>query len=133
MNIENLEKWKFGITEGLCNELLDMVIKGKKRATTSSLAGFDFSGEKIPEVGEYSVITDWEGNPRCLVRTVQIVPMKYKDMTFDLARLEGEDENLESWRDNHERFFRQEGAEYGYEFSEELDIIFEEFEVIEIL
>lgn len=35
MNIENLEKWHFELTEGACNYLLDLVLKGQKKATAS--------------------------------------------------------------------------------------------------
>ncbi|MGN0403445.1 MAG: ASCH domain-containing protein [Acetatifactor sp.] len=62
---------------------------------------------------------------------VRILP--YKDITFDIAKLEGEDDTLESWRNNHEVFFREEGKELGYEFTEDMEVIFEEFEVVEIL
>ena len=60
-----------------------------------------------------------------------IIP--YKDITFDIAKLEGEDDTLESWRKNHEKFFTEEGKDLGYKFSEEMEVIFEEFEVIERL
>ena len=65
--------------------------------------------------------------------TTAVRVMRYGDITFDIAKLEGEDDSLESWRRNHERFFREEGKELGYTFSEDLDVVFEEFEVIEVL
>jgi uncharacterized protein YhfF len=54
-------------------------------------------------------------------------------ITFAIAKLEGEDDSLESRRGSHERFFREEGAELGYTFSEDLDVVFEEFEVVKVL
>ena len=133
MNIDGLERWHFELTESACNYLLDLVLQGKKRATSSSLAGYQISGEKPPEEGELSVITDWDGVPRCVVMTTAVRVMRYGDITFDIAKLEGEDDSLESWRRNHERFFREEGKELGYTFSEDLKVVFEEFEVIEVL
>ena len=35
--------------------------------------------------------------------------MADKEITFEIARLEGEDDCLESWQKNHERFFAEEG------------------------
>ncbi|NCU32931.1 MAG: ASCH domain-containing protein, partial [Candidatus Moranbacteria bacterium] len=49
------------------------------------------------------------------------------DMTFEVCKLEGEDESLESWQKGHEKFFRAEGKSLGYTFTEELPIVFEEF------
>lgn len=133
MNIENLEKWHFELTEGACNYLLDLVLKGQKRATASSVLGYQIEGEEIPQEGKLSVITDWEGNPRCVVRTTRVRIIPYKDITFDIAKLEGEDDSLESWRKNHREFFIEEGKELGYQFSEDMEVIFEEFEVVERL
>ena len=133
MNIDGLERWHFELTESACNTLLDLVLQGKKRATSSSLAGYQLSGEEPPEEGDLSVITDWDGNPRCVIRTVRVTLIPYRDITFDLARLEGEDDTLDSWRMNHGKFFREEGKELGYEFTEDMTVVFEEFEVVEIL
>lgn len=133
MNIDNLEKWHFELTEGACNYLLDLVLKGKKKATASSKIGYQIEGDEIPKEGDMSVITDWEGTPRCVIRTTRVRIIPYKDISFDIAKLEGEDDNLESWRRNHESFFREEGKELGYQFSEDMEIIFEEFELVEII
>ena len=133
MNIENLEKWHFELTEGACNYLLDLVLKGQKKATASSVLGYQIEGEEIPKEGNLSVITDWDGNPRCVIKTTRVRSIPYKDITFDIAKLEDEDDTLESWRKNHEKFFTEEGKDLGYKFSEEMEVIFEEFEVIERL
>ena len=133
MNIENLEHWHFDLTEESANHLLNLVLEGKKRATSSSYPGYLTEGEDIPKVGDMSVITDWDGNPRCVIRDTKVQIIPFKDITFDLAGLEGEDENLESWRTKHEAFFREEGSEVGYTFSPDMKVVFEEFEVVEIL
>lgn len=78
-----------------------------------------------------SVITYWDGKPGCVIKTTRVRIIPYKDITFEIAKLEGEDDSLASWRKNHEHFFREEGKELGYEFSEEMPVIFEEFEVVE--
>lgn len=133
MNIENLEKWHFELTEKACNTLLDLVLKGQKRATSSSLAAFELGDETIPKEGELSVITDWDGNPRCVVRTKKVYILPYEEITYDLAKLEGEDETLDSWKRSHERFFTREGEMLGYHFSPQMPVVFEEFEIVEVL
>lgn len=129
MNIENLEKWHFELTEDACNSLLDLVLKGQKRATSSSLAAFEFGDETMPKEGELSVITDWDG----VVRTKKLHILPYEEITYDLAKLEGEDETLDSWKRSHERFFTREGEMLGYHFSPQMPVVFEEFEVVELL
>ena len=132
-DIDKLEHWHFELTENACNQLLDLVLAGKKRATSSSLLSYRMEGEEIPKAGDLSVITDWDGVPRCVVMTTAVRVMRYGDITFSIAKLEGEDDSLESWRRSHERFFRAEGKELGYSYSEDLDVVFEEFEVVKVL
>jgi uncharacterized protein YhfF len=104
-----------------------------KRATSSSLAAFELGDETMPKEGELSVITDWDGNPRCVVRTKKLHILPYEEITYDLAKLEGEDETLDSWKRSHERFFTREGEMLGYHFSPQMSVVFEEFEVVEVL
>lgn len=54
-------------------------------------------------------------------------------MTYDIVKMEGEDDTLESWQKTHKRFFTEEGKKLGYDFSEDMPVVFEEFEVVEVL
>ena len=54
----------------------------------------------------------------------------FKEITYDICKLEREDDDLESWQNGHRRFFREEGEKLGYTFSEDMPVIFEEFEVV---
>lgn len=133
MDIGNLEKWHFEITEEDSNYLLGLVLDGKKRATASSLWGYQIEGTPVPKIGDMSVITYWDGTPGCVIKTINVRIIPYCEITYDIAKLEGEDDTLESWQKNHEYFFTEEGKELGYTFSESMPVIFEEFEVLEVL
>lgn len=129
-NTKYLESFYFGSNEKSANHLLQLVLAGKKKATCSSLAYFETIGEAVPKPGDFSIITDWSGKPFCVIQTREVVVMPFKEMTFDVCKREGEDENLESWQDNHIYFFTEEGKQYGYEFSWDMDVVFEDFEVV---
>lgn len=129
-NTKYLEAFHFELTEKLANELLELVIEGKKRATAGSLLSYEKEGSKIPAKGDLSIITDWDGNPRCVIETTEVSIIPFKDITYDICKREGEDDTLESWRAGHIRYFEADGKEMGYEFSEELLVVFEDFEVI---
>lgn len=133
MNIDNLEHWHFDLTEESANKLLNLVLEGKKRATSSSYPGYLAEGEDIPKIGDMSVITDWDGNPRCVIKTTKVQIIPFNEITFDLAGLEGEDENLQSWRTKHEAFFSEEGKEIGYNFTPDMKVVFEQFEVMHLI
>ena len=130
MNIDSLEKWHFELTEDAANYLLGLVLEGKKRATSSSLLGYEIENEPLPKVGDKSVITYWDGTPGCVIKTTSVRIIPYREITFELAKLEGEDDTLESWQRKHAHFFTEEGKALGYTFSEDMLVVLEEFEVI---
>jgi uncharacterized protein YhfF len=124
------ECFHFEASEKWANELLRLVLIGQKTATSSSLWAFEREGKRIPQAGDYSIVTDWAGNPSCVIMTTAVQVLPFKDMTFEWCRLEGEDETLESWRRGHTHFFEVEGSETGYVFSEGMPVVFEIFEVV---
>ena len=120
----------FGLTEEWADKLLELVLSGKKKATSSSLPAYGISGERSPQVSDYSIVTDWSGNPRCVIETTATTILPFNEMSFDICKREGEDDTLESWQRGHRSFFTEEGKELGYEFSETMPIVFEDFEVV---
>ncbi|MBS4218090.1 ASCH domain-containing protein [Bacillus sp. FJAT-49711] len=120
--------WHFELNERLANELLELVLQGKKRATTSSI--YDFEQEPLPTAGDYSVITNWSGEPKCIIQTTSIQIIPFKDVTFELARLEGEDDNLESWREGHIRYYKQVCEAANQKFTWDMPVVFEQFKVV---
>lgn len=124
------EAMYFGMTEPLANSLLELVLSGQKRATASSLWAFEAEGIPLPKVGDLSIVTDWEGIPHCIIKTTAITIIPFSEMTFDICKREGEDETLESWREAHGKFFAMEGETLGYEFSEDMPVVFEDFEIV---
>ena len=103
---------------------------GQKRATASSLWRYEIEGERVPKVGDLSIVTDWEGVPRCVIETIAVTIVPFLDITYDICKREGEDDTLESWREGHIKFFKEEGKKLGYEFRNGMTVIFEDFEVV---
>ena len=129
-NTQYLECFHFDLNERSANELLALVLAGKKRATASSLYALAAEGCELPKQGSLSIVTDWDGNPRCVIETTDVTILPFREITFELCSREGEDDSLESWQRGHTRFFTEDGKELGYEFSEDMPVVFEDFEVV---
>lgn len=127
-----LECFHFDLTESSANQLLELVLSGQKRATSSSLYYFQNCNVKVPEQGDLSIVTDWSGEPKCVIETAEVTILPFKDITFDMCKWEGEDDSLESWQQGHTRFFTEEGKECNYKFSEDMPVVFEKFKVVYI-
>ena len=54
-----LECFHFDLNEHSANNLLALVLAGKKRATASSLYAFAAEQMELPKPGSLSIVTDW--------------------------------------------------------------------------
>lgn len=120
----------FGENESQAKQILNLILEGKKTATSSSYLAFQEAGEPLPRKGEFEIITDWEGKPGCIVEIVDVKIIPFSDVRWEIAKLEGEDENLQAWRENRTREFTEEGNEMGYNFNEEMPVVFVGFRVV---
>ncbi|MCL2377042.1 MAG: ASCH domain-containing protein [Defluviitaleaceae bacterium] len=108
---------------------LEMILAGKQRASTGSGLG---RKEKLPQVGDYNIVTDWHGMPHCVIQTTTVTIMPFNEMTFKLCHREGAYDSLAAWQEDHRRYFTEMGEEAGYKFSEDMPIVFVDFEVVYI-
>ncbi len=127
-----VEVFHFELSEKWANELLRLVLIGQKKATASSLYSYECAGEPLPKVGDLSILTDWDGVPRCVIEATAITILPFSEITYDIAKREGEDDTLESWQKGHIHFFKEEGKILGYDFTEDLPVVFEDFKVVYI-
>lgn len=119
--MKNLKTWKFGTNN---DELVELVLSGKKTATTS------FEDDEIPKVGEKSILTFENEKKACIVETKKVIITKLKDVTPEMAYLEGEgDRSLDYYKKSHVAYFKK----INSNFNEESEIVFEIFEVVEDL
>ncbi len=117
--------------EESANHLASLVVKGEKRATASLLWSYEADNEPLPEVGQLSVITNWDGEPQCIVEVTDVEIKPYNKVTAAFAFIEGEgDKSLNYWRKVHWKFFSMECVELGKQPSEDMHVILEQFTVI---
>ena len=125
------ESWYFCNNEKDANELAELVKKEKKKATASLYCLYEIENELIPKVGEYSIITNWDGIAQCILQITNIDIVPFKDVTEEFAAKEGEgNKTLSFWRKVHWNFFAQEMKKHNKELSEDMLVICEEFELV---
>ncbi|WP_307864845.1 ASCH domain-containing protein [Myceligenerans salitolerans] len=122
--------WSFGDKPEIADELLDLVLAGTKTATTSPAWEYEDAGEPVPQVGELSILLDGERQPRALIRTTSVETVPFDEVDEETAAAEGEDDRtLDSWRTEHEKYFRRNLPE-GREFADDMPLVVERFELL---
>ena len=123
------ECFAFGNSPEMADELLELVLAGKKTATVSVI----LEEEPQPQIGDVSLVLNGRGEPACTIRTTYLETVRFCDLTWEMVRQEGEDETFEQWKTGNYGYWTQDAARRGYTFTEETMITFEQFEVVDIL
>src|SRR5687767_2623345 len=72
--------WYFGNGSEQARELAELVLAGKKTATASLQETNRLQLEKAPVDNGYSVVTDFEGEPICVIRTTEIRHLPFREV-----------------------------------------------------
>jgi uncharacterized protein YhfF len=123
--------WSFGDNPKLADELLELVLTGKKTGTATLVIELEKEGEKMPEVGDYNVILDGKGKPAAIIRTTSVEIKPFNEVEEAYAYSEGEDDRtLESWKREHWKYWTRKGRKLGFTMKEDLLVICENFELV---
>ena len=102
----SLERFSFGDSPELADELAGLVLAGKKRATCWAAS----EGPKT-HVGKRWVVRDGSGVPIAVIETVELTQRRFDEVDAAFAVDEGEDDRtLASWRRAHQNYFGRQGT-----------------------
>jgi uncharacterized protein YhfF len=123
------EGW--GDSPALADKLGALIVQRIKTASCSTLWEWQAEGNSIPEVGLITIVLDGRGEPLCIVETMAVSSCKYNEVNADFAREEGEgDLSLNYWREAHKNYFSRVLPKIGKEFSEDMPLVCEWFQMI---
>ncbi len=114
----------------LRDELTTLVVTGRKTAFFSSYATFAIDQEPLPVSGELYIVVDRAGKPACVIELDAVEVLPLNEVTWDMAAKEGEDENLEEWKQKKQELLEDEGAVLGFEFTPDIKVVYQSFKVI---
>lgn len=121
----NAVQFSFGDSPELADELLALVLSGKKTATCGALGVFG-PDEPMPVVGRRDVVLDGRGKPACIVETVAVTEYRFDDVPEDFAVAEGEG-SYDDWRAGHITYFTRNGG-----WSGDMMLVCERFRLVEV-
>lgn len=121
-----MEAFQFGAE---ADWLADLVVEGKKTATCSAHVSYAIEKEALPHVGQYSIVLDAKEQPVAIIRVTDVSIMPMNEVPVDFALAEGEGD-YDFWWSAHKKFFTNELAAHGLEFSESMPLVCERFETI---
>jgi len=124
------EVFHFDANEASANELVELVLQGKKCATASLYWDYE-SSEELPKINYLSIVTNWNGLPLCIIETTKIDIISYDEVSKEFAAMEGEgDCSLDYWRKVHWKSFSDTCRNIVRLPKNNMPIVCEQFKVI---
>jgi len=124
----SLPRFAFGDGPALANELLALVLSGKKTATCCSLSQYQAEGWEIPTPGYRWIVLDGAKHPRCVVETTDCTTKRFDEVDAQFAHDEGEgDQTYAWWRSAHEKYFQRQGV-----YAPDMMVVCERFRLVEV-
>lgn len=102
------EAWSFGGEDNTKDELLKLVLCGRKFGTASAYDEYvaENAPDDLPHVGDYSVLLWANGEAACVIKNYDVYIRSFESVPPFHAYAEGEaDRSLESWKEIHTKFF----------------------------
>ena len=115
------------------NHVTELAIQQVKRATAHLAMDFELNQVPRREEGDYWVILWEDFTPACVLEIVKVEVRPFREVDDAFAAREGEgDGSLAYWRECHEDYFKQQLADWGRDWSEDLPVVLESFDLIAV-
>ena len=113
------------------DELLGLMLEGKKYATAHMARDFEKNNIPRRQVGDYWVVVDTQNNLVGLVKVTEVAVTPFNEVTAEFAAREGEgDSSLEYWQKVHKEYFLLQLADWGEDWSEDCPVVCETFSLV---
>lgn len=124
----------YGDSAALCEELLALIVSGRKRAGTGLLWAMQADGDPVPVVGAIELVVDHAHRLRLVTRLTRVAVVPYNEVDAAYAAREGEgDGSLAYWRRAHDAFFGRECARIGRQPAPDMPVVCCEFDLLHVL
>ena len=125
------DAFHFGDHPRLVDELLELVLIGRKRATASGRAELEVAELPVPRVGERWIVCDGRSSPRIVGITTDVRIGSLQSVDDQFAWDEGEDDRTrDEWLRQHEIYFQRIYEASGLDYHDDIDVVFERFDIV---
>lgn len=113
------------------DEAIKLISNNKRQITSHSLLGLQLRKEKLPKIGDFTIVTDWSGKAKCILRTTQVRLKPFFSIDDEHAALQGEgDKSLEQWKNKQWSYYQKELEPFGRLPRESMIVVCEKFEKV---
>ena len=111
--------------------LVPLILAGEKTGTFALAAEFESDPSRAPEVGDWYVVTWFDGPPALIYRVTFVETVPFEGINHDHVQVEGPTaRDVKAWRDIHWPYWGAMLRQQGREPSMQMPVIFHRYEVV---
>lgn len=120
----------FGGSEEESVAILEQLLSGEKTAVGHCIPAYLAAKRRMPRIGDYTMVTDFYGNPCCILHTsdVNIAPMP--EIPAELRNGEYPDLTAEAWLARKQQECRDMAERMKFHYHEEIPLLMETVELV---
>ncbi|MET8413334.1 ASCH domain-containing protein [Streptomyces sp. NPDC005195] len=109
--VDGRRSFELGTADEMRTGLNELVLSGRKTASTGLLAVYAEEAEGVEYPGEKLALLDKDGTAAALIEVTSVALQPFGDVKWDHAEAEGEGHaSVEEWRAGHRRYWDRMGT-----------------------
>lgn len=114
----------FGDSEEESVNIMEQLLRGEKTAISHCVPHYIVTRSPMPKVGDYTMVTDFYGNPGCILKCVDVVIDPIGAIPAEIGEREGEG-SIDLWQQRKRQEFQALSQKSGFHYNDELPILME--------
>lgn len=114
----------FGNSQEESVEILEQLLRGEKTAISHCVPYYIVTRTPMPKAGDYTMVTDFYGNPCCVLKCVDVVIDPVDQIPEDIARQECQGE-FPQWLERKRAEFRASAQKAKFHYNDGLPVLME--------
>lgn len=120
----------FGTDEEESVTALEQLLSGEKTALSHCVPDYLTTKRPMPRIGDYTMVTDFYGNPCCIVRAVDVTIAPLPEIPEALIQAECPGMDRETWLLKKQEEYEALAKRGGFHFHAENPVLMEQVQVV---
>ena len=120
----------FGDSESSSVAAVEQMLRGEKTAVSRCISYFLTTNQRIPQTGDYTLVTDFYGNPCCIFRTLAVTIAPMPEISDALRIQDAPERSPAEWLTLRQQEYRDLAQRFGFHYHDELLVLMETVELV---
>ena len=120
----------FGGSEEESVTVLEQLLSGEKTAVGHCIPAYLAAKRRMPRIGDYTMVTDFYGNPCCILLTSDVTIAPMPEIPENLRRRECPELTPEQWLTRKQAESRDLAGRLKFHYNEEIPLLMETVEMV---